>query len=111
MSHMFEIAHHVAADVETVHRLVRKYGNELLVAIEHQQNNRRPEQACLTAEGYLLEISSRSHVEKQSLSLELKDDTDFYILGMPADCDLAQSIMKKLQDDHGTKVGYPKSEN
>lgn len=111
MSHMFEIAHHVDADVETVHRLVRKYGNELLVAIKCQQENGRPEYACLTAEGYLLWISSHSYVEEQVRSLELKDKTEFHILGMPIDCDLAQAVMKNFENEPGAEVCYPNSKS
>ena len=97
MKSAVQVMYHKDADHKTVDRLVATHAGELLAAVDGQTKSGRPEQAYLHTDGYVLSAGTRQHVEKQGVTLH--DNTEYLIVGMPDDCETAQSIRDQMNAD------------
>lgn len=92
----FEVVHLHDANREVVDKLVREHGAELIVLASVNKSYGRSEQATLCQDGHVLAAITQNHAEELGLQ---PGRAPHVILAMPEGCELAETIMDRIDRD------------
>ena len=105
---MISIAYHADANPEKIDQLVNKHARTLLAAVANNKKSYTASGcAYLQIEEFYLAAYDRESAGGHGFDME--PDATFLVLGMPVDCQLADSIRAELAADKGLKQIDPET--